>query len=227
LIVGLSPSAATPTELIIHLGMTGRLQVSPVLQSSTHLHASWEIKCPASTSSSWLTFTDPRRFGRLELVPAGEYVSIPGLRTLGPDATDPAAIVERVKLLSRSSRPIKAALLDQSVLAGAGNIYCDEALFAARLHPATPCSSLSANDRQVLATALAASIESSIKNGGTTFRDYRQVDGSTGSNVQALQCYGRSGLPCLRCGTLMKSVKLVGRTTCYCPACQVIPRQSS
>lgn len=223
LIVGLRPVSGPPVELIVHLGMTGRLSLSAELRPDPHMHASWRIERHDHLGAAWLTYVDPRRFGRLELVSPGEYGSISGLDRLGPDATDPAAIEERLRSLERSSRSVKAALLDQSVLAGAGNIYCDEALFDARLHPATSCRSLDDGLRRSLASSLATSIQSSIRNGGTTFRDYRQVDGSPGTNVHALKCYGRAGLPCLRCGTLMALTKVAGRSTCYCPTCQTAP----
>jgi formamidopyrimidine-DNA glycosylase len=225
LIFTLSKEPGFLLDLVVHLGMTGRLTLAAEKPEGDHLHALWHLQAPDG-SQSWLAFFDPRRFGKLACVPHKKYASLPGLHTLGPEATDPSSSTTKLLALRGSSRSIKSALLDQSVLAGVGNIYCDESLFAAKIHPATPCSKISEQQYRSLAAALADLLSASIREGGTTFRDYRRPDGSSGSNAELLRCYGRSSLPCLVCGTLLRSTTVAGRSTVFCASCQAHPDES-
>jgi formamidopyrimidine-DNA glycosylase len=220
LVLHLSRDAHPVADLVVHLGMTGRLVLDENRPTGPHLHALWRVDRSDAEGGLWLGFFDPRRFGRLVCTPPGDHTSLPGLSTLGPDATGAADVVAALAALSTSTRPVKTVLLDQSVLAGAGNIYCDEALFESRIHPATPCSRLTTPDRTALAQALSESLLSSIAAGGTTFRDYRRPDGTSGSNVHKLRCYGRAGLPCLRCSSVITTTRVAGRSTSFCPTCQ-------
>jgi len=206
-------------ELVIHLGMTGRVLLAPSRLDVPHLHAEWQVSVP-HPKIGWLGFSDPRRFGRLAFVKKGCYDSLPGLADLGPEATDTSAVTSALEAARPSRRPVKAVMLDQGVIAGAGNIYCDEALFSAGLHPTRPMSSLSDADCRTLAHSLGEALELSLRAGGTTFRDYRRPDGSRGENAANLRCYGRTGEPCVSCGTSLLPAKVAGRATTFCPNCQ-------
>jgi formamidopyrimidine-DNA glycosylase len=209
-------TAAGPLELVMHLGMTGSFRIVPVGRPGhVHLRARFDLDDGRS-----LRFRDPRRFGRVSVVPAGRYEGrIPTLVTLGPeplsDAFDVAGFVDG---LARTRSPVKAALLGQRLVAGVGNIYADEALWRARIHPASRrvgrgrATRLHASIREVLAGA--------IEREGTTFRDYQMVNGASGRNADFLDVYGRAGLPCARCGTPLRGTVIAQRGTTYCPRCQ-------
>ncbi len=205
-----------PLELVLHLGMTGSFRILQLAApASPHLRARLDLDDGRS-----LRFTDPRRFGRVSVVPAGDYVGrVPTLVWLGPepltDDFDPDAFAAG---LSRTNAPVKAALLNQRLVAGVGNIYADEALWRSRIHPAsrrvgrTRAHRLHAAVREVLA--------SSIEREGTTFRDYQMVNGESGRNADFLDAYGRAGLPCPRCATILRGAVVAARGTTYCPRCQ-------
>ncbi|RMH81479.1 MAG: bifunctional DNA-formamidopyrimidine glycosylase/DNA-(apurinic or apyrimidinic site) lyase [Actinomyces sp.] len=206
-------------ELIVHLGMTGRLAVEtpaddPPTGERPHLRAWWRFD-----DGSALTFTDIRRFGRLAVVPRGDHRRLPTLARLGPEPFDPtleAATLHRA--LASSRRAVKTQLLSQRPVAGVGNIYADEALWDAGINPVARRLSVSRSAR--LLDALRAALASGLRLGGTTLRDYRDADGHTGRNQDELRCYGRAGQPCLRCGTLLRRRLVDGRGTTWCPRCQ-------
>jgi formamidopyrimidine-DNA glycosylase len=226
LVIGVK-TPSSPKELIVHLGMTGKLLLLESQPTDLHLHALWSVVLK-SNSTSWLAYIDPRRFGKIEWVDKNDYSTLPGLSTLGPEATEPDLVKKALMSMKKSGRPIKAILLDQSVIAGSGNIYCDEALFSSKIHPARPCASLSEEEIAVLSEELSKCLNDSIKLGGTTFRDYRRPDGTSGSNQKELRCYGRGGLPCFVCSTLLKVSTISGRTSAYCPSCQDLrPRKQA
>ena len=202
-------------ELVMHLGMTGVLRVGlgdadPV----THVRARLGLH-----DGSTLHFRDVRRFGRLAVVDAGSYERIPTLAKLGPeplsDDFDPARFARE---LAATRAPVKPWLLSQRPVAGVGNIYADEAHWLAGIHPASRrvgrerATALHAAIRRVLADA--------IEREGTTFRDYRMVNGESGRNADFLVAYGQSGRPCPRCSTPMRKIVLGGRGTTFCPTCQ-------
>lgn len=202
-------------ELVIHLGMTGRLalQQAPDL-ADPHLRAWWLLD-----DDTTLTFHDTRRFGRVRVVPAGDHSSIPTLAALGPEPFSEeftaATLWEAVKT---SNRHLKTQLLSQRPVAGVGNIYADEALWLAGIDPAT--RRLSRARAATLVDALLAALGSGLVHGGTTLRDYVTVDGDRGANQHHLHCYGRAGEPCERCGTELRRRQLDARTTTWCPTCQ-------
>lgn len=203
-------------QLVLHLGMTGRVDVAsganPV-EDDPYVRAWW-----AFTDGALLVFNDVRRFGRLAVVRAGEYEGIPTLHAMGPEPLSPdfdgRVLWERVR---QSSQRIKTQLLSQRPVAGVGNIYADEALFLAGINPAV--RRLSPARATDLAATIRAVLSAGIERGGTTLRDYRSLEGA-GSNQFHLQCYGRGGLPCLRCGVVLRSRVIDGRTTTSCPSCQ-------
>lgn len=207
-------------ELIIHLGMTGVVAPGP---GSADAHLRVRLRLDGGEPDV-LEFHDPRRFGRFLVVPAKEYRSLPTLAALGPeplgDGFSPAAFAAA---LARSRMPVKGYLLSQRPVAGVGNIYADEALWRARVHPAAPAASLSRAKAAVLHGAIRDVLSESIAAHGTTLRDYRTPSGESGEFEEYLDVYGRGGLPCRRCGaTLVKSV-VAQRGTVHCPRCQKLP----
>jgi formamidopyrimidine-DNA glycosylase len=198
-------------ELIMHLGMTGSLRLDhdgPYVRARMGLDDGRE-----------LTFSDMRRFGRLAVVEAGEYAAIPTLAALGPeplaDEFDPNRFAAA---LAATNAPVKPFLLSQKAVAGVGNIYADEALWLARIHPASRRVGRVRAYR--LRDAIREVLAGAIDREGTTFRDYQMLNGSSGRNASFLTAYGQGGRPCPRCGTPLVKIFLAGRGTTYCPTCQ-------
>ena len=201
-------------ELIIHLGMTGSLAITPELPHDAYVRAWWQLD-----RDEVLIYRDVRRFGRIRCVPAGCYDTIPTLAAQGPDALSPDFTPEGFyRALRKSRRRIPTQLLSQKPVAGVGNIYGTEALWMARVHPAKRQISRSAAEQ--LHAALVQVLKAGLANGGTTLRDYRNADGGEGSHQHALACYGRSGQPCRRCGTPLQHRVYDARTLTFCPHCQ-------
>ena len=204
-------------ELVAHLGMTGVFQFADSndrAEPNTHRRAWWGLD-----DERRLEFIDIRRFGRLAYVKSGDYSQLPTLARAGPepfDSTfDGAAFTG---LLRKSRSPIKVQLLSQRPIAGVGNIYADEALWLARINP--KARRVGPERAETLLAALREVLSQGITNGGTTLRDYRGVDGQTGSNQYQLRVYGRAGKSCFDCPATLKSEVLGGRTTTWCPHCQ-------
>jgi formamidopyrimidine-DNA glycosylase len=204
--------------LVVHLGMTGRLTVTHAAQPiAKHTHLRIHFK----ESTAELRFTDPRRFGGLWLVhSSGEGASWTG-RRLPPVAADPLAVTLREwrRLLARR-RQIKALLLDQSPISGVGNIYCDEALHRAGIHPLSRAADLGPESIRRLYRALRQVLAAAIKAGGSSIIDYRDADGAPGWFQTRHRVYGREGKPCRKCGTPIKKIFVSGRGTHICPKCQ-------
>ncbi len=202
-------------ELVIHLGMTGVLRITPErTDDDRFLRAWWQLD-----DGAVLELSDIRRFGRVACVPAGDYRSLPTLHALGPeplgDEFTPQALHAA---LNASRRPIKTQLLSQRPVAGVGNIYADEALWAARVRPTD--RSITKPKAARLHTAIRDVLTEAIERRGTTLRDYRTLDGGYGENQHTLLVYGRAGLPCARCGRPLRKLAFDGRTTVYCTTCQ-------
>jgi formamidopyrimidine-DNA glycosylase len=200
-------------ELIVHLGMTGQLRLRPG-ELDPYVRAWWVLD-----DGHVLELRDVRRFGRIGVVPAGEYASLPTLAAQGPEPWDP--VLEDGGLwrnLKRSRVRIKTQLLSQRPLAGVGNIYADEGLWRAGIHPAR--RTVTRRQADALLLELRAVLEQGIANGGTTLRDYRTVEGARGRNQLELGCYGRAGEPCDRCGTELVRTVIDARGTTHCPTCQ-------
>ena len=220
----LEKPGADPLWLLIHLRMTGRLTVQPEAEPvKKHTHVRIELLPPAGGEPVFLIFQDTRRFGRLWLAPAISPDSWPDcLNDLGPEPLEPPLTDDRLsgQLERHPALSLKAALLNQSVIAGIGNIYADEILFAAGLAPERSVAALTPEERGRLNQAIPAVLSRAIELCGTTLRDY--VDGwSRAGRFQAcLMVYGRSGLPCRVCGRVIRKKKLAGRTTSWCPFCQ-------
>lgn len=225
------------STLVVHLGMTGQLTHSPAefredtgfIRTVTGLEKARGVHPVDKHTHLILTleggervlFRDPRTFGKLFLVPGAEWPSHPRLRILGEEPLDlPVKAFLARGFPADSARPIKALLLDQSVLAGVGNIYADEALFRSGIHPATPVRDLGPVRVAALLNAVKAVLRKGIRYNGTSFSDYRKPDGGEGDMYERLQVYGRGGLPCRNCrAVLLKSV-VAQRGTVHCPVCQ-------
>jgi formamidopyrimidine-DNA glycosylase len=203
-----SPRNAEGSQWIVHLGMTGRMLVaSPEVELPTHTHLVAKL-----ASGRELRFVDPRRFGRLE-VRRGSF-SGPGAEPLQITAEDFA------QLFHRSKAPIKAALLNQKLLQGVGNIYADEALFRAGVRPRRRANTLTRTELIKLHSALQKVLKAAIAAGGSSISDYVDADGEAGFFQIQHRVYGREGRPCVRCKTPIKRIVVAGRGTHYCPRCQ-------
>lgn len=202
-------------ELVLHLGMTGI--VSPERPAS-HLRAELTLSGP---TPNHLYFRDARRFGRCLVVRAGEYGSLPTLAKLGPEPFDPAFTDESFSAsLARARGPIKPLLLSQRVVAGLGNIYVDEALFEAKVHPLRPANRVTREEAALLRSASLAILERAIAHRGTTISDYRTVNGNVGEYATRLSVYGHEGEPCPSCGRAIVKMVVGQRGTHFCPRCQ-------
>ena len=203
--------------LAIHLGMSGQLLVlaeGAAPKNATHLHAEWRLD-----SGERLIFRDPRRFGGISTHATEADFQSQRLQALGPDALT-IDTTHLAQSLRKAKRPIKAALLDQGVLAGVGNIYADESLFLAAINPARPCTRLNDQDFTRLASAIRDVLTRAIASGGSTLRDYVNASGDQGSYTLEHSVYGRTGQTCLRCATPLKTRLIAQRTTVWCPTCQ-------
>ncbi len=204
--------------LVVHLGMTGNLtldQPSDPVRPHTHLRLRLD-------SQAELRYRDPRRFGRLLLGGSQELERAGVMPSLGAEPFAPRFAEGPVnEVLRNSIRPVKAVLLDQSVIAGCGNIYADEACFLARVRPSHRAWRLTAAQRQRLLRALPVVMAEAIKRRGTSFSDYRDGFGARGEALETLFVYGRGGLPCVRCGSILRQARVAGRTTVFCVRCQV------
>jgi formamidopyrimidine-DNA glycosylase len=168
-----------------------------------------------------VAYRDVRRFGTWLLLEPSEVDTYLDAK-VGPE---PLAASYRTKHLAERlagrRAPIKAVLLDQRTVAGVGNIYADEALWRARVHPLTPAAELTAEEVKAVHSAVRAALNAGIRRQGSTLRDYRLPDGSSGTAQERFKVYGRAGEPCKRCGTPIDKIRAAGRGTWYCPSCQV------
>jgi formamidopyrimidine-DNA glycosylase len=206
--------------LLIHLGMTGQLRVVPAQEPAlahTHLVAGLD------RGEAQLRFRDVRRFGSATLVVGPEALAdFFGACGLGPEPFDLDAPYWR-RQLRKTSRCLKAVLLDQRVVAGVGNIYADEALFEARLHPRRLGRTLSAEQAERLRRAIMVVLERAIDRRGSTIRDYVGASGAEGGYQHEFRVYGRPGEACPRCRRAIERIRLAGRSTHFCPRCQRRP----
>lgn len=203
------------TGLLIHLRMTGSLlyqeQYEPVRGEQIIF----------SLNEGCLIYRDIRTLGCLWLVPAQGATGISGYDTLGPDGNSPAFTEAYLRdALAKTKRSVKTFLLDQTRVAGLGNIYTDEALFHAHILPQRPCYQISPAECHQLYEAIGMVLNQGLRHGGTTIRNFINGSGKEGENQKFLCVYGREGLPCRTCGTVIAYTKLGGRGTHYCPHCQ-------
>jgi formamidopyrimidine-DNA glycosylase len=204
---------ASGRALLVHLRMTGTLLHDPV--DATHVRA-----LVALDDGTTLAYRDVRRFGTWLLLEPGELEPYLDAR-LGEEPLVAAFTAKGLAERLRGRRaPLKAALLDQRTLAGLGNIYVDEALWYARLHPLREAGSLDAGELRRLHRGIRRALELGIARQGSTLSDYRLPDGSAGSMQREFRVYGRVEEPCDRCGTVIAKTRVGGRGTWYCPTCQ-------
>jgi len=206
-------------DLVVHLGMTGQLLWSARAKREAlpHLHARWSLSGGAE-----LRLIDPRRFGYV-LVGAPDAVA--ASLAVGRDAL----IITEAELASalRGRRAaVKSLLLDQRIVAGLGNIYVDESLFLAKVHPLTTGDRAGRRSREIIA-AVRRVLANAIDARGTTFRDYRRPDGSRGEFQLRLRVYGREGERCVRCRARIQKIEVGQRGTHFCPRCQRAPKAVS
>ena len=196
-------------QWIVHLGMTGRLQVcEPQAEILKHTHAILKLK-----SGRELRFVDPRRFGRLSVARAGGFDA---------GGTEPleADLDSFLRLFRGRKTPIKSALLNQKLLRGVGNIYADESLFRSGIRPRRRASAIKRDQLAKLLASVKEVLREAIALGGSSISDYVDADGEEGFFQLQHRVYGREGEPCLVCKTPIKRIVIAGRSSHYCPKCQ-------
>jgi len=203
--------------MIVHLRMTGRLVYTAADEPpARYTHVIFHLD-----NGDQLRFADMRQFGRLALVENEAVAHFPGLKDLGVEPLAPEFTREFLQReLRRRRTRLKPLLLDQTFIAGLGNIYADEALHRARLHPQRPAHTLSARETAALHRAIREVLLEGIAERGTTFRDYVDGNGRRGGFQEKLQVYGREGRPCRRCGRTVERIRINGRSAYFCPFCQ-------
>lgn len=213
----------------VHLGMTGQLlhrSRGERLAKADHVHVCWKLAQTDGTAAGRLVFRDPRRFGGVWAHQSMEDLAQRRWSGLGPDALtigDTELIARLRPRRGRAGQPVrcvKAALLDQSTLAGVGNIYADEALFRAGISPLRPVDELTDEQTIRLAKAIREVLEEAVKGGGSTLRDYVDGAGNAGSFQLRHRVYGRGGQACMDCGKVLRSGMVAQRTTVWCERCQ-------
>ena len=212
--------AASGRSLCIHLGMSGQLRYCPPRQrlaSRRHVHCIWRLE--SNGTHGRLVFRDPRRFGGLWSFESYDELRAVRWSPLGPDALSIDARTLR-RRLHATRRAVKAALLDQRIIAGIGNIYADEALFAAGVHPASPANAIPADFGRALAAAIRRILARATADGGSTVRDYADGRGRPGTYARRHVVYGRASESCSRCGRPLDTSVVAQRTTVFCPRCQ-------
>ncbi len=199
---------------LVHLRMTGELlfeDKKPISPRQKHERAAFSF-----SDGSMLRFLDVRRFGTIDWHHAKKVLPV-----LGPDPLSKKFTPEILRsVLDNSSRVIKSALLDQQIVAGIGNIYADESLWLAKIHPRHKAGSLLPHEATKLVRSIKQVLREGIKKGGFTLRDYRRIDGSFGHYQKSRKAYDREGLQCFRCRAKIKRIKIGGRSSYFCPRCQ-------
>lgn len=205
------------SRILLHLRMTGCLLAAPPdFPAERHTHVVFRLSGGAE-----LRFSDTRRFGRLWLVQSGETDTYSGIGRLGLEPFDERLTARYLQsLLGKRKKAVKECLLDQSMVAGIGNIYSDEILFAARIHPARPANTLTAEEWERLAAAIPERLSFFIEKNTITPEDYLKTKGQDYRNTPFLQAYGHAGEPCPNCGESLRRMVIGGRGCVYCPHCQ-------
>jgi formamidopyrimidine-DNA glycosylase len=216
-----SDGARAPQFLIIRLGMTGRVTVQPAnapLEPHTH------VLMPLDDGTEEIRFCDARRFGSLRVSTRAEMQAL--FDGLGPDAQR-AGEAQFVRALRGRRGALKSWLMNQQALAGLGNIYADEALFEARLHPLAQPGRLALPQARRLLGAVRQILTRAVRAQGTSFRDYVDIEGRPGHFAMRLKVYQRTGKPCRRCRTPIRRIVIAGRSSHFCPRCQPRPRHTA
>ncbi|MFT9337894.1 MAG: DNA-formamidopyrimidine glycosylase, partial [Lentilactobacillus hilgardii] len=205
--------------IVSHLRMEGKYDVEPEgTPLSKHTHIVFHL-----TDGRQLRYNDTRKFGRMNLVDTGHELTVAGLKTIGPEPTERDLTLDYMrKIFGKSKKLVKPFLLDQSNIAGLGNIYADEVLWLSKINPKQPVNTLSVAELKLLRKSIIDEIKKAIDGHGTTVHSYSNAYGEAGNFQNHLNVYGRQGEPCLRCGTPIEKIKLAQRGTHFCPNCQVI-----
>ncbi|KPH72177.1 MULTISPECIES: DNA-formamidopyrimidine glycosylase [Bacillaceae] len=203
--------------LISHLRMEGKYRVvSSAEPIEKHTHVIFTF-----TNGEDLRYNDVRKFGTMHVYPIGQEFESEPLKKLGPEPFDEGFTLDYLyQKLKRTERPIKAVLLDQTVVTGLGNIYVDETLFRAKIHPSKKASHLTKKEVERIRDESIHTLADAVKQGGTTIRSYVNGQGEMGMFQQELFVYGQENKECKRCGNLILKTKVAGRGTHICPNCQ-------
>lgn len=209
--------------IIIHLGMSGRMAfMPPDAKPGKHDHVVFQYGSKAKkTKFDQVFFNDARRFGVLDYTLADQLADHPLLKHMGVDPFDATLTGKWLqgRLQSRKT-PMKAVLMDQTLIAGLGNIYVCEALFLSRIHPQRLANHVTAAESTALVKAIRSVLTKAIEAGGSSLRDYVQTDGELGYFQTQFNVYGREGQPCMRCKTPLERIVQSGRSSFFCPQCQ-------
>ena len=203
--------------VIAHLGMSGSFSVVSKLPKkyTAHDHVIWHL-----SDGRAVIYNDPRRFGLITLAKKTDINSHPLLAKLGPEPLSKDFTTTRLKqAIAKRNTAIKVAIMDQEVVVGVGNIYASEALFLAGINPKKPANSVTEKATK-LVPAIKKVLQDAIESGGSSLRDFIHVSGETGYFQHHFNVYGRGGAPCYTCGEPIKTVRLGGRSTFFCPKCQ-------
>lgn len=222
---------STGYTLVIHLKMTGQLVFrGEAVFGAGHPNESLVGALPdrstrvtiGFTDESKLFFNDQRKFGWMKLIPTLEVIDLPFMQKVGPEPleSDFTSTEFAIRFVRRGKTSIKAALLDQTVVAGVGNIYADESLWGAKIHPLRKASSIAPGEFKALYRELRLVMNLAIEKGGSTDRNYVNAEGKRGSYMDFARVFRREGLECPRCGTTVIKFKAAGRGTHICPNCQ-------
>ncbi|KJY55183.1 Formamidopyrimidine-DNA glycosylase [Lactobacillus kullabergensis] len=205
--------------IVSHLRMEGKYRLVKInTKKDKHDHVQIVFK-----DNSALRYNDVRKFGRMQLIKTGTEREKTGIGKLGVEPNSAAFTVSYLQNgLARKKKNIKNTLLDQSIVAGLGNIYVDEVLWETKIHPLSQANTIPAEKIAQLHDNINSLIELAIAERGTTVHTYLDANGKTGGFQKMLQVYGHKGEPCVRCGTPLEKIKVNGRGTTFCPKCQVI-----
>jgi formamidopyrimidine-DNA glycosylase len=213
--------AGEPLTLAVHLRMTGRLFLpdNGELSHDKHTHCRFLLHRDDGSPERMLVYHDVRKFGTLQALLPAELAAWPFFARLGPEPLELGADAFSSLFKDRKGR-IKALLLDQTVIAGIGNIYADETLFRAAIRPDAPAEILGVERLTLLHARLLEVLQEAIAACGSSINDYRDAQGHAGAFQNCFKVYGRKGLPCVQCGAPLQTMKAAGRTTVYCNVCQ-------
>lgn len=203
--------------LVSHLRMEGKYEVQPEgTERPKHTNVVFHL-----TDGRELRYKDTRMFGKMALVKNEDVYNLSGLNKIGPEPTEQDLKFEYMKeIMHKSHRKIKGFLLDQSKIAGLGNIYCDEVLWMSKINPEQLTNELSDAEINLLRENIIKEIAAAVKGHGTTVHSYSNAYGEAGQFQNQLHAYGRKGEACERCGTTMEKIKVAQRGTTFCPKCQ-------
>lgn len=225
---------STDYSLVIHLKMTGQLVfvAGDERFGAGHPNDSLVNELPDTSTrvtigfkdGSKLFFNDQRKFGWVKLLPTVEIAELPFMKKVGPEPLESDFTAQQfaARFARRGRTNIKAAILDQSVVAGVGNIYADESLWGAKIHPKRLVDTITADEFHLLYTDLREVMNLSIEKGGSSNRNYVNAEGKRGSYMDFARVFRREGLPCPRCGTTIEKLRVAGRGTHICPHCQAL-----